>query len=238
MKKLKSFCVTVFVILSVLAACLSMASAEPDQSAVTSSAGSSTAASSDGDEEGGTDTETENSATDKIETEDIGQAPDIGQQGTEGDELHVEQTSHIEIYLGEEYKGLQFTLITDAGEYPEPVTVDADGIITMDLGSSSSYELRNTGNYSGSNSTQEGMVDENGEFANPFAEEETNKPGIPVWVIFVLGAGIVLSVIALILTRKKKDNESPDEDFEAAVIGRTDFGDTADTEETDDDEME
>ena len=231
MKKLKSFCVTVIVILSVLAACLSMASAEPDQSAVTSSAGSSTAASSEG-------TETEDSATDRIETEDVGQVPDIGQQGTEGDELHVEQTSHIEIYLGEEYKGLQFTLITDAGEYPEPVTVDADGIITMDLGSSSSYELRNTGTYSGSNSTQEGMVDENGEFADPFPEEETHQSGIPIWVICVLGGGIILSIVALVLTRKKKSDDSSDDDFEAAVIGRNDIADSQDDEEPDDDEME
>ena len=62
-------------------------------------------------------------------------------EGTEGDELQVLQPEQLEIQLGAELAGAQFSLKTDTGMYPGTVVADANGTLKLEIGGSSSYVL-------------------------------------------------------------------------------------------------
>ena len=67
--------------------------------------------------------------------------PASAKEGTEGDELQVLQPEQLEIQLGAELAGAQFSLKTDAGMYPGTVVADANGTLKLEIGGSSSYVL-------------------------------------------------------------------------------------------------
>ncbi len=67
--------------------------------------------------------------------------PASAKEGTEGDELQVLQPEQLEIQLGAELAGVQFSLQTDAGMYPGTVVADANGTLKLEIGGSSSYVL-------------------------------------------------------------------------------------------------
>lgn len=67
--------------------------------------------------------------------------PASAKEGTEGDELQVLQPEQLEIQLGPELAGAQFSLKTDAGMYPGTVAADANGTLKLEIGGSSSYVL-------------------------------------------------------------------------------------------------
>ena len=67
--------------------------------------------------------------------------PASAKEGTEGDELQVLQPEQLEIQLGAELAGAQFSLKTDAGMYPGTVVADANGMLKLEIGGSSSYVL-------------------------------------------------------------------------------------------------
>ena len=67
--------------------------------------------------------------------------PASAKEGTEGDELQVLQPERLEIQLGAELAGAQFSLKTDAGMYPGTVVADANGTLKLEIGGSSSYVL-------------------------------------------------------------------------------------------------
>lgn len=62
-------------------------------------------------------------------------------QGTEGTELEVVQPQQLVIQLGESWSGVEFELRTDAGQYPDPIPVGADGILKLEIGGSNNYIL-------------------------------------------------------------------------------------------------
>jgi len=53
----------------------------------------------------------------------------------------IDQPAKLTIQLGPGWVGTQFELRTDAGMYPEPVVVSANGLLQMDLGGSKTYTL-------------------------------------------------------------------------------------------------
>lgn len=67
--------------------------------------------------------------------------PASAKEGTEGDELQVLQPEQLEIQLGAELAGAQFSLKTDAGMYPGTVVADANGTLKLEIGGSSFYVL-------------------------------------------------------------------------------------------------
>lgn len=67
--------------------------------------------------------------------------PVSAKEGTEGNELHVLQPEQLEIHLGAELAGAQFSLKTDAGMYPGTVVADANGTLKLEIGGSSAYVL-------------------------------------------------------------------------------------------------
>jgi hypothetical protein len=61
---------------------------------------------------------------------------------TDGSEMQItDQPERLILQLGPQWAGVEFELKTDAGVFPIPVTVDASGILQMDLGGSKTYTL-------------------------------------------------------------------------------------------------
>jgi len=61
---------------------------------------------------------------------------------TNGTELQVtDQPEKLVIQLGTAWAGVEFELKTDAGLYPQPVVVSAEGVLSMELGGSKTYTL-------------------------------------------------------------------------------------------------
>jgi len=61
---------------------------------------------------------------------------------TDGTELQVtDQPEKLVIQLGTAWAGVEFELKTDAGLYPQPVVVSAEGVLSMELGGSKTYTL-------------------------------------------------------------------------------------------------
>ena len=53
----------------------------------------------------------------------------------------TKQPDQLVLQLGTRWAGVEFELRTDAGKFPVPVVVDETGVLTMDLGGSSTYTL-------------------------------------------------------------------------------------------------
>lgn len=53
----------------------------------------------------------------------------------------TQQPDQLILQLGARWAGVEFELRTDAGVFPVPVVVDASGLLTMDLGGSTTYTL-------------------------------------------------------------------------------------------------
>lgn len=62
-------------------------------------------------------------------------------QGTEGTEMNAYEAEELEVYLGPDWSGKEFKLETDAGIYPNAVTVGEDGVLRIEIGGSKNYKL-------------------------------------------------------------------------------------------------
>ena len=61
---------------------------------------------------------------------------------TDGTEPKItQQPDQLVLQLGTRWAGVEFELRTDAGVFPAPIVVDETGVLTMDLGGSTTYTL-------------------------------------------------------------------------------------------------
>ena len=61
---------------------------------------------------------------------------------TDGTEPKItQQPDQLVLQLGTRWAGMEFELRTDAGVFPAPIVVDETGVLTMDLGGSTTYTL-------------------------------------------------------------------------------------------------
>ena len=59
---------------------------------------------------------------------------------TDGTEPKItQQPDQLVLQLGTRWAGVEFELRTDAGVFPAPIVVDETGVLTMDLGGSTTY---------------------------------------------------------------------------------------------------
>ena len=65
--------------------------------------------------------------------------------GTDGSELQIVTPEQLEIQLGPDWAGVEFRLRTDAGMYPGMIPVGDDGVLRLEIGGSSCYQLTCTG---------------------------------------------------------------------------------------------
>lgn len=159
--------------------------------------------------------------------------PVAAKEGTEGDELQVLQPEQLEIQLGAELAGAQFSLKTDAGMYPGTVVADEHGVLRMEIGGSKAYVLTRL------TSTQAATLPEEAEtepHTEPAADGETEAPGesdnlvpieevekpeqkdnaIPTTHIILFAGGAVLCIVFLVASfvLKRRREQYGDEDDE------------------------
>lgn len=126
----------------------------------------------------------------------------------------VQQPDQLVLQLGTRWAGVEFELRTDAGIFPAPVVVDENGVLTMDLGGSTTYTL------SCINSTAP-IPDPGSEQSDPppsvspdptpevpsSPQPETGNNSLPLpAVIFLVGLAVAGGAfIALHITKKRQD---------------------------------
>lgn len=126
----------------------------------------------------------------------------------------VQQPDQLVLQLGTRWAGVEFELRTDAGIFPAPVVVDENGVLTMDLGGSTTYTL------SCINSTAP-IPDPGSEQSDPppsvspdptpevpsSPQPETGNSSLPLpAVIFLVGLAVAGGAfIALHITKKRQD---------------------------------
>lgn len=140
------------------------------------------------------------------------------------------EPDQLVLQLGSRWAGVEFELRTDAGIFPAPVVVDASGVLTMDLGGSTTYTLScldstipipdpvPTTEHTGDDSqaSQQGAQEPQ---TSPPAPQEPQQ-GIPVLYLVIFIGGLVLAVgglAALYLSKRRIqtcDEEWDDEDEE------------------------
>lgn len=155
--------------------------------------------------------------------------PASAKEGTEGDELQVLQPEQLEIRLGVELAGAQFSLKTDAGMYPGTVVADANGTLKLEIGGSSAYVLTRldaipTTATAPAESTEE-ATEASETSATPAAETTaTTEPApqpdnsIPTKHIILFAGGTALCIAFLVASfvfrrRRKKIYEEEDEEY-------------------------
>lgn len=135
---------------------------------------------------------------------------------TDGTELQVAEPSQLTIQLGSDWAGVEFQLRTDSGVYPGTVVVDEYGVLSLEIGGSSTYELSCLGSPQAA-PTPEPEPSEAPE-SEPAETELTPVPtdtvtptpddggeltvyGIPVIHLAVFGGGLLAAIIFLIALR-------------------------------------
>lgn len=67
--------------------------------------------------------------------------PAFARDYTDGSELQIATPEQLEIQLGPEWARVEFRLKTDSGMYPGTIPVGDDGVLRLEIGGSSSYQL-------------------------------------------------------------------------------------------------
>ena len=139
------------------------------------------------------------------------------------------------IQLGDEWAGAQFSLITDMGQYPEPIRVSATGVLTMELSNRHTYTLRllktaTTASLEGPVATPETSIQpvstsmQTKPLTSPSPSETADAPaalpvdgrsGIPTMHIILFAGGLILCAGALLflwLAKRRSYHNEDDED--------------------------
>lgn len=136
---------------------------------------------------------------------------------TDGTELQVAEPSQLTIQLGSDWAGVEFQLRTDSGVYPGVVVVDESGVLSLEIGGSSTYELSCLG------SPQTVPTPEPEPSEAPESEQAETEPattsadtvtptpdeggdeltvyGIPVIHLAIFGGGLLVAIVLLIALR-------------------------------------
>lgn len=128
----------------------------------------------------------------------------------------TKQPDQLVLQLGTRWAGVEFELRTDAGKFPVPVVVDETGVLTMDLGGSSTYTL----------SCLESSIPVPEPEAEPVKEpaEDTPAPQEPaedgssshlLAVFLLLLLAVIVIAVIIYMKRQRKpsyDNWEDDED--------------------------
>ena len=136
---------------------------------------------------------------------------------TDGTELQVAKLSQLTIQLGSDWAGVELQLRTDSGVYSGVVVVDEYGVLSLEIGGSSTYELSCLGSPQ-TVPTPEPEPSKAPE-SEPAETELTTVPmdtvtptpdegsdeltvyGIPVINLAVFGGGLLAAIVLLIALR-------------------------------------
>lgn len=168
--------------------------------------------------------------------------PALARDYTDGSELRVATPEQLEIQLGTAWAGVEFQLRTDSGVYPGTIPVGDDGVLRLEIGGSSSYQLTCIGSTvpaptpeptpavqpspapTGTPSATSSLILESEVSSQPQAtitvsevepvDPEFTFQDIPVWQLGLFGGGLVVAIWVLIVLAvlKKRRGDDPDED--------------------------
>ena len=167
--------------------------------------------------------------------------PALARDGTDGTELQIAIPEQLEIQLGTAWAGVEFQLKTDSGMYPGTIPVGNDGVLRLEIGGSSSYQLTCLGSKAPAPTPEPTptveptavptfspapTLDVSSEAEEPplqaqitVSEVEPVDPGftlrdIPAWQLGLFGGGMAVAVVVLIVLAvlKKRRGSDPDED--------------------------
>ena len=136
---------------------------------------------------------------------------------TDGTELQIVEPSQLTIQLGPDWAGVEFQLRTDSGVYPGTVMVDESGVLSLEIGGSSTYELSCLGSPQAV-PTPEPEPSEAPEREQPETDltptptdaaaqpsdeggDELTVYGIPVVHLAIFGGGLLAAIVLLIALR-------------------------------------
>ena len=154
---------------------------------------------------------------------------------TDGTEMQLMQPVQLEIRLGQEWVGAQFTLVTDVGQYPGAITVAQDGTLRMEIGGSQSYVLKLVGMGNALPETtavpdreatpEPEIAPAEGETGGDLAEAGTSDAeadgaetdgGFPIFPIVLFGAGILIAggvlIVMKVLAKRQASSDDEDDD--------------------------
>lgn len=147
---------------------------------------------------------------------------------TNGSEIQItDQPGQLILQLGPQWAGMKFQLRTDAGVFPVPVVVDADGVLRMEIGGSETYTL----SCIAAGVTIPGPDDaappappsESPDSADEGSEQEQKNDGVPIGILILFLAGLAAAVGGLFALRHFKrshdsydyyDEDNEKEDFD------------------------
>lgn len=168
--------------------------------------------------------------------------PALARDYTDGSELQIATPEQLEVQLGAAWAGVEFQLKTDSGTYPDTIPVGDDGVLRLEIGGSSSYQLTCIGSAvsaptpeptpetqpspsaTDTPSATSSLILESEVSSQPQAtitvsevepvDPEFTFQDIPVWQLGLFGGGLVVAIGVLIVLAvlKKRRNDDPDED--------------------------
>ena len=131
----------------------------------------------------------------------------------------VQQPDQLVLQLGTRWAGVEFELRTDAGIFPAPVVVDENGVLTMDLGGSTTYTLSCINSTTPIPDAEPAPTDPPPSTSPDPVPEAPDSPqkaeqqdGLPLpAVIFLIGLAVVAGVFATLHIIKKRQEYAYDE---------------------------
>ena len=134
------------------------------------------------------------------------------------------QPDQLVLQLGVRWAGVEFELRTDAGLFPVPVVVDESGVLTMDLGGSTTYTLTCMSSSVPIPDPEQSQAVEQEQTPPPTAEPIQQQPApapaqqtTPAWpmTIFLVGlAGIGGAFAAIQISKRRQEDYDEWEDEE------------------------
>lgn len=166
--------------------------------------------------------------------------PAFARDYTDGSELQIATPEQLEVQLGTDWAGVEFRLKTDSGMYPGTIPVGDDGVLRLEIGGSSCYQLSCIGSAVPAPTPELLPSPAPSEKPSPapaptLAAEESAPPqatitvsevepvdpdftlqDIPVWQLGLFGGGLVVAIGVLIVLAvlKKRRGDNSDEDDE------------------------
>ncbi len=124
----------------------------------------------------------------------------------------TQQPDQLVLQLGVRWAGVEFELRTDAGRFPVPVVVNESGILTMDLGGSTTYTLTCLDSSVPVPTPEPEQL--GGEDAPATQLENTEAPESSVnrlLVVFVVLLLVVIVVLAVLIFMKQRQQDVYDD---------------------------
>ena len=145
---------------------------------------------------------------------------------TNGSEVQIiDKPGQLVLQLGPQWAGVKFQLKTDAGVFPVPVVVGADGVLRMEIGGSVTYILSciDTGSVIPGPDDEAPVAETTTSSGSSGSEPKQKDNGVPMWILVVFLGGLTVATGGLFALRRFKrsrdsydyyDEDNGEDDFD------------------------